>query len=86
MRRNKLTNGKPYEVFFIAPGQCSLIQSGRVDGDAMVQLVKSHHPNIRIVHIDDVSQAIPILSKALSLDTVPTAATKPLTDDWPFVD
>ena len=52
----------------------------------MVQLVKSHHPNIRIVHIDDVSQAIPILSKALSLDTVPTAATKPLTDDWPFVD
>lgn len=47
----------------LAPCQVSLIRSGRIDGDAMKHLVKQHQPTARIVEIDDVSRALPLLSQ-----------------------
>ena len=86
--RKKLASGKPYEAFFFAPGQCSLIRSGHIDGEAVEKLIRSYHPDIPIIYIEDVSQAIPTLAKALSIDsaTIPSAQIQPLTQDWPFVD
>lgn len=85
--RKKLTNGTPYEAFFFAPGQCSLIRSGRVDVDAVIKVVRSHHPNIPILYIEDISKAVPMLAEALALDqSLLKTELKPLTQDWPFVD
>ncbi len=79
-----LTNGNKYEIFFIAPGMCSLIKSGRINGDALRQLVLKYQPDIKFVVINDVSEALPKLSEALGTTAVP--GVQPLTEDWPFLD
>ena len=79
-----LTNGYKYDVFFIAPGMCSLIKSGRINGDALRELVLKYQPDIKFVVINDVADALPKLSEALGAAIVP--GVQPLTDEWPFLD
>jgi hypothetical protein len=73
-------------VFFIAPGMCGLIQSGRINGKNLRDLVTSHQPNARVVNIDDVSQAIPKLTEALGITSGQVKSCVANTSDWPFVD
>lgn len=61
-----LTSGKKYDVFFIPPGFCSLIKSGKKNADEMIHLVQSYHPHIQIVMIEDNSQGEALLREALA--------------------
>lgn len=83
--RSFVTSGKKYDVFFIAPGQCSLIRSGRVDANFMKNLIATHQPQCKSILIPDVSQALPLLAEALGSDK-PIPGVAPLTQAWPFID
>lgn len=78
-----LESGKKYDVFFIAPGMCSLIKNKIVRVD-YISLVKKYNPEVVFVNIEDVSDALPKLAAALGQKTLPGVST--LSDDWPFVD
>ena len=82
-----LTSGIPYSVFFLAPGMCSLIKCGRVDGQRIKQLVLQYQPNIQVVNIENVSQSMQLLSQALGDDN--NGGSKAMSANssaWPFVD
>lgn len=74
-----------FDVFFLAPGVCALTAAGRYAGGDTEALVRRIQPHIKIVHVYDVAQAIPVLSAALG-DAGAPRNIAPLTEDWPFVD
>jgi hypothetical protein len=76
-----LLGSKKYDVFFIAPGMCSLIKNHVVKTD-YVALVKKYNPEIIFVNVENVSEALPKLSAALGQKVVPGITA--LSNDWPF--
>ena len=81
---NHLKSGKRYKVFFLAPGQCSLAKAGIIKVADMISEVEKHQPGIKILMIDEVSKALPMLSNALGRSEV--KGVKSNSGDWPFVD
>ena len=79
-----LSTGKIYDIFAIAPGYCSLVDSGCIDGDKLIAQVRKHQPQITVVRMRDVSEALPLLSQALGRAPIDGISANSI--DWPFVD
>jgi hypothetical protein len=58
---------KKYDIFFLAPGICSLVKQGKLDLKKIKILIDQYQSQAKFINIEDVSLALPILSSALNI-------------------
>ena len=80
----KKKKNKKYDLFFLAPGMCSLVKQGKRDLKKIKQLIDQYQPQAKFLNIEDVSLALPMLSSALNGEPLEGFAKN--SQEWPWID
>jgi hypothetical protein len=77
-------DNKKYDIFFLAPGICSLVKQGKLDLKKIKILIDQYQSQAKFINIEDVSLALPILSSALNGEPLEGVAKN--STEWPWID